>query len=84
MEERRDVRKERLHEAVSYLESRWQELFRTYYINEMTRPERAKVLGITASDVHKRGQKLMEQLKEIIFKNFAGRLIFAGNPLPVN
>lgn len=67
-EERHDVRKEILHEAVSYLEPSQQELFRMYYIDEMTQSEIAVVLGITAPAVHKRRKKMVEQLKEIIFK----------------
>lgn len=67
-EERRDVRKEPLDEAVGYLEPDQQMLFRMYYRDEMTQPEIAKILGITAPAVQKRRKKLVAQLKEIIFK----------------
>ena len=67
-ERRRDVRKELLYEAVSYLETSQQELFRQYYIEEMTQSEIAKLAGVSVPAIHKRRMKLEKQLKEIIFK----------------
>ena len=69
----RDPGKEILYEAVNYLNPEQQELFYMYYIQEMTQPEIAKVLGISAPAVQKRRVKMREQLKEIIFKKILSR-----------
>lgn len=67
-EQCRDTGKEILYEAVGYLGPKEQELFHMYYIQEMTQPEIAKVLGISTPAVQKRRVKMQEQLKEIILK----------------
>lgn len=65
---RHDVRKELLYEAVDCLTDAEQRLFRQYYIENMTQPEIAKIEGISIPAVQKRRKKLINHLKEIIFK----------------
>ena len=65
---RHDVRKELLYEAVDCLPDAEQRLFRQYYIEDMTQPEIAKLEGISVPAVQKRRKKLINHLKEIIFK----------------
>lgn len=75
-ERRRDVRKDLLYEAVSYLETSQQELFRKYYIEEMTQSEIAKLAGVSVPAIQKRRMKLEKQLKKIIFKKFCRMVNF--------
>lgn len=65
---RHDIRKELLHDAVTYLTPSQQLLFRQYYMEEMTQKEIAQLEKVSNVAIHKRLKKMEEELKEIIFK----------------
>ena len=67
-EARRDAQREMLHEAVQYLPSDQQKIFRLFYIEEMTRSAIAKEMCMSVTAVCKRLRKMEKELKEIIFK----------------
>ncbi|MBQ7480102.1 MAG: sigma-70 family RNA polymerase sigma factor [Selenomonadaceae bacterium] len=67
-EARRDAQREMLHEAVQYLPSDQQKIFRLFYTEEMTRSAIAKEMGMSVTAVCKRLKKMEKELREIIFK----------------